>query len=123
MYVCCQHFQISSPQKSLGRLKPNFMWTVDPPWDGGTKFCSNGPGPCPYVVKTLKNLLLRNQKTMQHWGLKYYQVCSNGDPGLSMTYFMAKSNLVPYAFIWEKGKTVDFSETIVVYDIKVSRCS
>ena len=31
--------------------------------------------------------------------------------------------LVPYAFIWEKGKTMDISETIVVYDVKVGRCS
>ena len=38
-----------------------------------------------------------------------------------MTYFMARSNLVPYAFVWEKGKTMDFSETIVVCDIKVGR--
>ena len=27
--------------------------------------------------------------------------------------------LVPYAFVWEKGKTVDFSET-VVYDLKLA---
>ena len=31
--------------------------------------------------------------------------------------------MVPYAFVWEKGKTMDFSETIVVYDVKVGRCS
>ena len=36
---------------------------------------------------------------------------------------MARSNLVPYAFVWENVKTMDFSETIVVYDIKVDRCS
>ena len=35
---------------------------------------------------------------------------------------MARSNLVTYANVWEKGKTMD-SETIVVYDIKVDRCS
>ena len=28
--------------------------------------------------------------------------------------------MVPYAFVWEKGKTVDFSETIVVYDLKLA---
>ena len=33
---------------------------------------------------------------------------------------MARSNLVPYAFVWEKGKTIDFSETIVVYDLKLA---
>ena len=35
---------------------------------------------------------------------------------------MARSNLVTYAFIWEKGKTVDFSETIAARDLKVGRC-
>ena len=27
--------------------------------------------------------------------------------------------MVHYAFVWEKGKTMDFSETIVVYDLKL----
>ena len=52
--------------------------------------------------------------------LEYYQVCSNDDHGLTLTYFTARSNLVPYAFVWEKGKTMDFSETIVVYDLKLA---
>ena len=55
---------------------------------------------------------------LQHWVLEYYQICSNDDIELTLTYFMARSNLVPYAFVWEKGKTMDFSETIVVYDVK-----
>ena len=42
---------------------------------------------------------------------------------LTLTYFTARSNLVSYAFVWEKVKTMDFSETIVVYDIKVGSCS
>ena len=58
---------------------------------------------------------------MQHWVLEYCQVCSNDDSGF--TYFTARSNLVPYAFVWEKVKTMDFSETVVVYDIKVGRCN
>ena len=60
---------------------------------------------------------------MQHWVHKYYQICSNEDAGLTLTYFMAISYLLPHAFVWEKGKTMDFSETIVVYDIKVGSCS
>ena len=60
---------------------------------------------------------------MQHRVFEYYQVCPNDDPGLTMTYFTASSNLVPYAFGWGKGKIMDFSETIVVYDIKVGRFS
>ena len=57
---------------------------------------------------------------MQHWVLEYYQIYSNDDPGLTLTYFTARSNLVPYAFVWEKGKTMDFSETIVIYDLKLA---
>ena len=45
------------------------------------------------------------------------------DPGLTLIYFTARSNLLSHAFVWEKGKTMDFSETIVVYDIKVGKCS
>ena len=57
---------------------------------------------------------------MQHRVLEHYQICSNDDPGLTLTYFTARSNLAPYAFVWEKGKTMDFSETIVVYDLKLA---
>ena len=57
---------------------------------------------------------------MHHRVLEYYQVCSNDDSGLTITYFTARSNLVPYAFLWEKVKTMDFSETIVVYDLKLA---
>ena len=57
---------------------------------------------------------------MHHRVLEYYQVCSNDDPGLTLTYFMARSNLVANDFVWEKGKKMDFSETIVVYDLKLA---
>ena len=43
---------------------------VEPPWEGGTKVCINGPGHMTkmaampiYMAKTLKNLLLQNQKS------------------------------------------------------------
>ena len=36
---------------------------------------------------------------MQHRVLEYDQVRSNDAPGLTMTYFTAMSNFVPYAFI------------------------
>ena len=78
------------------------------------------------MVKTLKNLLLQNQKAydLETWYvLDYHQVCSNDDPELTLTYFTARSNLVPYAFVWEKGKTMDISETIVVCDVIVVRYS
>ena len=60
---------------------------------------------------------------IQYWVLEYYQVCSNDDPGLTLTLFTARSYLVPYAFVWEKSKAMDFSETIVVFDVEVGRCS
>ena len=44
---------------------------------------------------------------MHHWMLEYYQICSNDDRGLTKIYFTARSNLVPYASVWEKGKTMD----------------
>ena len=81
--------------------------------------------PYPYMVKTFKNLLLQNRKSydLETWhaasGLKLYKIYINIDPGLTLTYFTARSNLVPYAFVWEKGKTVDFSETTVIYDLKL----
>ena len=55
---------------------------------------------------------------MLHRVLEFYQVCSNNDPGLTSTYFTARSNLVPYAFVWEKGKTMIF-RNYCVYDVKV----
>ena len=64
--------------------------------------------PCPYMVKTLKIFFSRTRKLliqklgMQHWGLKLYKVYINGDPGLTLTYFMARSNWVAYTFEWGK---------------------
>ena len=58
--------------------------------------------------KNLKNHHLWNQRSMTlkvgmlHWVLEYYQVSSNDDPGMTLTYFTARSNLVPYAFVWRK---------------------
>ena len=84
----------------------------------------------PIYGKNLKKIFISGTKRpmilklgMQHWVLEYYKICSNDDPGLTLTYFTARSNVVPCAFVWEKGKTMDISETIVVYDVKVGRCS
>ena len=37
----------------------------------------------------------------EHWGSGAYQVCSNDDPRLTLTYLMSRSNLLPNAFKWE----------------------
>ena len=106
---------------------------MESPWDGGTKVCSNGPGhmtkmaAMPIYGKNLKKSSSPEPKGRWPWNL----VCSMGclsttkfvqmmTLGLGLTYFMARSNLVPSAFVWEKGKTMDFSETIVIYDLKLA---
>ena len=74
----------------------------------------------------VKNLLLRNQKAddLETWypasGVRVLPSLTNDDPRLTLTYFTARSNFVPYAFVWDKGKTMDFSETILVYDLKLA---
>ena len=87
-------------------------------WDGGTKVCSNDPGhmtkmaAMPIYGKNLKKSSSPEPKrtmtlklSMHHWVLEYYQICSNDDPGLTLTYFTARSNMVLYIVVWEKGKT------------------
>ena len=93
---------------------------VEPPWDGGLKVWSNGLGhmtkmaAIPIYGKNLKKIISGTKRPMtlkvgmQHWVLEYYHICSNDDAGMTLTYFMARSNLVPYAFVWKNGKTVDF---------------
>ena len=84
--------------------------------------------PCPYMVKFLKIFFSRTQSHMilklgmQHWGLKLYKVCINGNTGLTLTYFTARSNFGTKTFLKEKEKTIDFSENIAAYDLKVGRC-
>ena len=56
----------------------------------------------------------------QLWGVKPYKVCSNDDPELTMTFFKARSNLPPNAFVWENAKTLDVIETIEVSELKVA---
>ena len=42
-----------------------------------------------------------------------YQICINDESSLTLTYFMARSNLIPYALIiWEKSVNVHFSITV-----------
>ena len=57
---------------------------------------------------------------MQHRVLKYYQACSNDAPGLTVLW---QGQILSLMLLYgEKGKTMHFSETIVVYDVSVGRC-
>ena len=130
--VCCMStFSNIFSSETTGPIEAKFH--MQPSWDGGMKVCSNGPGhmtkmaAMPIYGKNLKKIffsgtirLMTLKLGMQHRVLEHYQVYSNDDPGLTLTYFTARSNLVPYAFVWKKGKTMDFSETIVVYDLKLA---
>ena len=55
----------------------------------------------------------------QHQVLEFYQVCSTDDPGLTLTYFTARS-IWSLMLLYGKKVKLDFSETIVVYDLKLA---
>ena len=81
-----------------------------------------------YAKKTFKIFFSGTERQMnlklgmQHQVLENYQVLFKWCPWVDIDLFYGK-NLVPYAFVWEKVKTMEFSEIIIVYDIKVGRCS
>ena len=52
--------------------------------------------PIPVYGKNLKksSSLMTFKLSMKHCSCKYYQGCSNYDPGLTLTHFMPRSNLV-----------------------------
>ena len=45
---------------------------------------------------------------MKNWGCRPYRVSTNDESRLTLTYLMARSNLIPYAFIWRKSLNVHF---------------
>ena len=63
------------------------------------------------MVKSFKNLL-QNQKAdylgTWHLGDEAYQICSNDDPRLTLTYLTSRSNLLPF----ETNRKNDFLNTV-----------
>ena len=45
---------------------------------------------------------------------------TNYDPGLTLTYFISKSNLMSQAFVWEKVKIIYLLELIAALGLKVA---
>ena len=101
----------SKISKTAGPIKAKFHMELQ--WDGGTKVCSRGLGQMTKMAvtvygKKLSKIFSRTKGPMTLWlgmwycGLGPITICSNDDPGLILTYFTARSNLVSYAFIWEK---------------------
>ena len=90
---------------------------MESPWDGGTKVCSKSPGhitkmaAIPIYGKNLKKSSLKQKADdLETWyaasGARVLPILLNGDPELTLTCFKTRSNLVLYAFLWEKGKTI-----------------
>ena len=101
VYICMSTFSNIFSSETTGSIEAKFY--VKPPWDGGTKVCSNVPGhmtkmaAMPIYGKNLKKIFFSGTERqmaltlgMQHWVLKYSQVCSNDNTGLTLTYFRAR---------------------------------
>ena len=102
----------SSPQKPPGQSKSNFIWSLL--GLGERKFAQiilvtwpRWP-PCPYMVKTFKNLLLWNRlvDVIETWytasGTRVLPSLLKWWPWVDLDLFLARFNMVPYAFVWEK---------------------
>ena len=78
------------------------------------------------MVKTLKNLPVQNQWTNDPetqfvaLSMQILLRLSNYDPGLTLTHFMPRSNLVTLAFVWEKVKIICVFLTIAALGLKVA---
>ena len=77
---------------------------VDPPWDGGMKVCSNGPGhmtkmaAMPTYGKNMKNSSLCNQRGWWHWKL----ICSIRYLNTTCTKFVQMMTLGwPWPILWQ----------------------
>ena len=58
---------------------------------------------------------------MKHWECGLYQVCTNDESSLALTYLMARSNLIPNACILKNHKMFIFSITVKAESIILSR--
>ena len=85
---------------------------VEPPWVGGTIFCSRHLGhktkmaATPFYGKNFSKIFfsrtgepISTKLGMQHRGLQPIIACSNDDPEVTLTYFTARLNLVAKAFL------------------------
>ena len=112
--VRCPPFSKVFFSKTAWPIKAKFH--MEPQWDGGTIVCSWGLGHMTKMATTpiygknpSKIFFSRTKRPLNLWLGSIGDsgpiiVCSNDDPRLTLTYITARSNLVPYAYIW--GKTV-----------------
>ena len=99
--VYFHNIETSSPLKPLGQSKPNFMWNI---LRKREKVYINGPGHMTKMVamainskKTLKIFFSRTKRPMilkldmKHQTMELYKVYINHDPGMTLTFFTARS--------------------------------
>ena len=55
---------------------------------------------------------------MKHQRLKPFEFYSNYEPGLTLTYFFARSNFATYAFILENVTMIDSLNFIASFDLE-----
>ena len=102
-------------------------------WDGGTKVCSNGPGhmtkmaAMPIYGKNLKKKSSPEPKGRWPWNLVCIIGCSSTTKFAQMMTLGWPWPILRQGQIWsvmllygKKGKTMNFSENIVVYDLKLA---
>ena len=90
--------------ETAGRIKAKFY--VEPSWVGGTIFCSRHLGhmtkmaATPIYGKNPSKIFFSRtggpiftKLSMKDLGLQPIIVCSNDDPGVTLTYFTVRSNL------------------------------
>ena len=108
----CWEFQTTSPLKPLGQCCSNFMWSLLRLGERERKIAKmvavHWPRwlPCPYMVKTFKNLLLQNQISPE--ALSLHKFSGTGDlPKLLKWWsyidiwpFYSKVNFASHAFLW-----------------------
>ena len=82
------------------------------------KICTNGLGhmtmraPCQHMVNRFKNVFSRTRRPiamklgMQHSECRPIIIYSNCDPSLTLRYFMPRSSMVTYVFVWKKVKII-----------------
>ena len=98
-------------------------------WDGGMKVCSNGPGhmtkmaAMPIHGKILKKSFSLQPKGRWPWILVCIIGCSSTTKFAQMTTLGWPWPILWQGQIWslmQKGNTMDFSETFVVYNLKLA---
>ena len=103
MSVVRSNFTKTFSSETTRQIKAKFY--VKLPWVGGNEslFVAFGShyqdGATPIYGKTLQNRPNTTKLGMKYWGLQAIIVCTNDEPGLILTYFTARSNIVTKDFL------------------------